>query len=404
MKIGFFLPVLGLLLSTGFVQAYDEDDEDGNIRLSGFASVVLGHGDDDLPYDFNAQKTQVEYEDKASFRPDTRIGVQLDWDISEKFGASVQALGRANDDFVPELAWGFLSYQATDDLKFRLGRLRYPFYFYSDYIDIGYAYPWITPPREAYFVGVETLDALNVLYNFSTGDIDHQIEAYYGQSRDTQNGNDDVKIIVDDSWGITWTPSWEWLTLRFSYHKAEVSFDSAGTDTLTAGVQGLADNGLVSQDIADQANYKNQDGVFTGIGAKLDFDTFWVITEYNQLDIPDLLVQHSKRAYISAGYFITDDIQVYGLYERSKDDDNHYVSNAVNTAAGFLPFPANSQTAGLAAALKDQETGSDVRSSGIGVRWDVMSGVALKAQYTHIDDRRAHETGNVFRIAIDTVF
>src|SRR3990167_7050612 len=39
-----------------------------------------------------------------------------------------------------------------------MGRLRLPFYLYSDFASIGYSYPWISPPEAGYFYPLSTVD------------------------------------------------------------------------------------------------------------------------------------------------------------------------------------------------------------------------------------------------------
>jgi len=49
-----------------------------------------------------------------------------------------------------DLDWGFATYQPKDTALVNLGRIKYPNNLISEYFEVGFAYPWIQPPREFY--------------------------------------------------------------------------------------------------------------------------------------------------------------------------------------------------------------------------------------------------------------
>jgi hypothetical protein len=215
------LPIIALcLIACCCAPVYAESDFADKFQLSGFGTLALGRGENDYPYDFNTQETDTKYDNDWTFKPDSRLGLQLDIDFSEQWFSVIQAVARLSNDVKPELAWGLVGWRPNDKLTLRIGRMRVPFYLYSDYADLGFAYPWITVPKETYFIGVEKINAANVLYDFSTGNVDHQIEAYYGQIRDDFDGKQEVKIKAD-TWGLIWKPTWQNYSLRLSYHHSE---------------------------------------------------------------------------------------------------------------------------------------------------------------------------------------
>ena len=83
---------------------------------------------------------------------DSNLGVQLDHAFSSRFNATLQAVSyhRSDDSYSPELSLGFVGWQATDQLRLRLGRLQNPMFIYSDVRMIHYSQPWVRPPKEAY--------------------------------------------------------------------------------------------------------------------------------------------------------------------------------------------------------------------------------------------------------------
>lgn len=83
---------------------------------------------------------------------DSRLGLQLDARLTDKFDATAQVLSRYRYDgsYRPELTWGFLRYTPRPDLEIRLGRLGWDVYMLSDSRDVGYSYLWVRPPVEYY--------------------------------------------------------------------------------------------------------------------------------------------------------------------------------------------------------------------------------------------------------------
>ena len=56
----------------------------------------------------------------------------------------------------------------------------------SDYVQVGYAYPWIRPPEEVYaYVPLTALSGIDVPYTFQAQGLDFTVQPYGGSFRDT---------------------------------------------------------------------------------------------------------------------------------------------------------------------------------------------------------------------------
>jgi len=73
-----------------------------------------------------------------------------------------------------------LSYEINDSTQINAGKLRIPFYRYSDFLDVGYAYPWARPPQTVYNLVFSTFDGLSIVNNHTIGDWDSTVQAVYG--------------------------------------------------------------------------------------------------------------------------------------------------------------------------------------------------------------------------------
>ena len=135
MRLRYSTLCFGTLLLSSFAQASD-------VNFSGFGSIIAGvkdHSREGYSY--------ARYEDTHfSFEPDSLVGLQATTQINDKASASIQLLARGALDWDAEVDWAYLSYQVTYSFTWLAVLIRAPFFLYSDYISVGYAYPCITPP------------------------------------------------------------------------------------------------------------------------------------------------------------------------------------------------------------------------------------------------------------------
>ena len=143
--------LMGMMCSGAYAASMED------ISISGFGSVAVGKSNNDVGY--------AGY-DSENFNTsqDTLAGIQLDAQINDraKFVGQVVAYGRYDYDLSVEMA--YLSYE-LDWFTVRAGKLRAPLFMYSDYLDVGYAYPMLRPSVEVYdnfsinsYTGVELID------------------------------------------------------------------------------------------------------------------------------------------------------------------------------------------------------------------------------------------------------
>lgn len=144
--------------------------------MTGFMSAKYQKNDKENSY-FNGDIHSGIGND-GSFRG-TMLGINLTAPISDRISIASQFLATQEDDnYVAHLDWGFIAFDINDKFKIRAGKLKFPIGIVNEYISVGNAYPWITPPmmfyteetsganitREAYTGG-------SALWEYSTGDI-----------------------------------------------------------------------------------------------------------------------------------------------------------------------------------------------------------------------------------------
>ncbi|MBV2235682.1 MAG: porin [Sterolibacterium sp.] len=150
-----FSSLLVALLSTSLTVASGSssamEPEDASLRLSGFGTLGMAHTQGDgAAFIRDITQPKGATNRGISFDLDTRLGIQLNYQINDSFEAVAQVVTRYRNEnnYWPELTWGFLKYTYDDVLEVRAGRIGYDGYIGADTRDVGYSYLWARPPVE----------------------------------------------------------------------------------------------------------------------------------------------------------------------------------------------------------------------------------------------------------------
>ncbi|MDX1802998.1 MAG: porin [Alcanivorax sp.] len=192
--------------------------------------------------------------DQVSHNELSRAGLQFNATINDRTKAVVQLLARGRDDYSVKAQWAYLDYALTPSLHVRGGRMVLPFFMHSQYDNVGYAYHWAALPDQTYdVVPFDTMDGMDLTWNFSTGPIAQRLNVY-GAAMNVPSYSLPVPVTykVSQMGGINLTSTWQDLSTWLSYSQADVSLDldaidpsvtldKAGTSISSVGVQ--YDNG-----------------------------------------------------------------------------------------------------------------------------------------------------------------
>lgn len=122
-----------------------------------------------------------------NFLPNSKFGLQFTALFNDKFKAVTQLVGRGEfmneDHFYVKMDWAYLQYNPTNDLDFQFGRFRLPSFYYSDYLEVNHAQPWVSPPEEVYYIvadAFENMDGIKARYAYYLGDWTINSKLWYG--------------------------------------------------------------------------------------------------------------------------------------------------------------------------------------------------------------------------------
>lgn len=365
----------------GLCSAIAVSGAQAEIAFNGFANIVGGQATD-------SDKTLYGYDDKFDFQNGSLFALQATSDLGDGLGVTAQIISRGNNEWNPEFEWAYVSYDATDELRFLVGRQRVPFYMYSDFLDVSYAYPWITPPEGVYSVPFDTFDGLGAIYSTSLGEFDTTLQFIYGGNSDEIDGGE---TRFNNLMGLSVTLNREWLTLRAGYIQTNMNVD-VGTGALAGGWE---QSGF--PEVAKNLLIEDDKGDFVELGFQVDYENVIVVGEYTVLNLDNTpQADKADSYYVMAGYRF-DTVLIHATYGADTSDKANFISH-VPQVPQLAPLINPTQ-----AVIDSQITESDYYT--LGVRWDFHDSAALKFEYTSYSDvlNNNNDTG-LIRTAIVTVF
>ena len=357
-----------------------------DVNINGFANIVAGKtSSDDMLWG---------HDDSINFKEDSLFALQATSDLSEGLTATVQVLARGREDWDTEFEWAYLAYDINDNFRVLAGRQRTPYYMFSDFLDVSYAYPWITPPAGLYAVPADTFDGISGIYSFTVGEFDGSAQMIFGSNTDdAEIFGQVVDAKFEDLFGGSLTFTRDWLTLRAAYFTADTSLPSddlleLANNWRTASFNVVGDNILISED----------NSTFIEFGFQIDYNNLLLIGEYTELEVDDSPLADNKSMYLTAGYRF-DDVLVHFTYGYDESEIKNLVDgvpSGVDTSVDQLIA-----TTSLITDFQQQ----DATYYTLGLRWDFHDSAAFKVEYTDFsDDDNAGLDAGLIRTALVTVF
>jgi hypothetical protein len=180
------------------------------------------------------------------------------------------------------------------------------------------------------------------------------------------------------------------LSVRFGHAGGKLTVGSPTTNSLIAAAQQLGAFGLSAEDQAGVGSLLTRDSKasFTGIGLAYDQNDIVLATEFTKRKNERGIVADTTGWYFMGGYRFGSFLP-YVSWSRVKVDDSNGAApsfasaGTVITNSGGAAAPALQQLiGGTTASFNTQKLTQ--RTISAGVRWDVASGFALKAQFDHV--------------------
>lgn len=374
MKKALVASAIAALLAAPWAQA--------EVSINGFASVKAGMTS-------GSDETLFGYTDDLDFENESLFAVQLSSDLGDKLSVTAQLLAKGSKDFDADFAWAFLSYQFTDSLRLNVGRLRIPFYKYSDYLDVGFAYDWIRTPRAVYDVQFDTMDGISLYHTNLIGDWTSSIQlvagAFDGEiTVEGQLSNSQAKDIL----GASWELSNDWFNARVAYFQADLTIDAVALNPLLAAL-----NQFGFAPVASNLAFDDDSGTFFGFGFGIDRNDWVVNAEYTEIRVDNTFMADRDAYYLSVGHRFGA-VTPFVSYEKDDDAPQRQI---------YANLPNQLPLKPLVVGVVEQQY-SDMDTWNLGLRYDFHPSAALKVQYSMADEGVTNHEDNLLTVGVDLVF
>ena len=390
----------GVLASTALLTPQLASAKD--LRIDGFASIYAGQvmDEDELGgSDFRG------YEDTLDFHQNSLYGLQFRSDLEDNLSATAQIVGKGAEEFDPKITWAFMKYNFTDAFSVKAGRQRVPFFLYSDFIQVGYAYPWTTPPEGIYNIaGSENIDGVNFEYLVNIGDWTSRTSFLVGGSESTLDyGSTEVQFNNDDFRGLTWDLTYDWLTFHAVYSRSKVTIPIYSQ--LAGGIAFVL-GGLTSEQV-DMFDLEKDLAEYKGIGVSGDWGDWLAAAEYAEIELDESPTTSARKSwYVFGGYRwqkFTFGL-TYAKYENPNHPDVIAFLNANDAALSVTPLYAGLNSSYRGGKESDAYTAT--------VRYDFHPSAAFKLEYMKEDGDYDMDNGSpvtnlkpaLVRMGVDLVF
>ena len=371
-------------LSLGVLLACTASAAHADIRFNGFASIQGGTT-------LSSSDRLYGYDNEIDFKNESLFALQTQADLGDRLSVTAQLMGRGSNDFNAEFEWAYLTYELNNQTRINAGRLRTPFYRYSDFMDVGYAYDWARVPNSVYNLDFNNLEGVSLVRFGQLGTVDSSLQFIVGSYNGTTNITPaPADLSIERVAGLTWELTQGNLSARLAYLTGKLTMvDQDGQ--LTGLLEMLSESGFA--DTASQISIDDARSTFMGLALGYDDGSMVFSGEVVRAHVSDSVIPTQNGFYLSAGYRVNS-FTPFVSFERRDNDAKAEIYQAL---AEGNPF--RGAVAGL---VEDFSIKRDTWN--LGSRYDFHPSAALKVQFSSQKDKVADRRDQLLTVGIDLVF
>jgi hypothetical protein len=353
-----------------------------DVTIKGFGTAGLVYSDNNQA-DFVANKffnpRGAGRTENISGVVDSKLGMQMDWQATSRLSFTGQAVSKQDhsNSWVPELQWAFAKFKIIPGLDIRAGRLRPAVYMLSDTLDVNYANPWIRPPTEFYSQApVSHMEGVDLLYRLQTGPVNWLLQPFYGNTELSLNPKQ--TLTLKNIAGVNLVATINDFTLRAGYTYTNLSV----YDGILEGVVRPTMQSLCQADYGDPVacsqlaslDPTNKMASFASIGAGWDNGNYFLTGEFSKTTTASFIADTLSGYITGGGRF--GKFTPYATYSQTYNDSPTSFSGG---SGPYGDYTNQIVTRLLTYNQMDQNTKT------LGLRYELFSNIALKAQWDRID-------------------
>ena len=407
------LAAAAMVACSGAMAGYTSPD--GNFSLSGFGTLGAARTTtDDVLFVYPGQGGGAGRD--LSLNPDTKIALQGTYKFAPTFSLTSQLMTKfdANGQYTPNVEWLFGKWQALPSVTLRAGRMGAPFFMVSDFRDVGFANTAVRPNLDVYGqVPFSSFDGLDAAHQTSFGPMTLTSTFWTGTAKSKYKSAmysggtpaDAVELTLKKTVGLNFVAELDnGLTFRAGHAQGKLTSISASAAKVITAANGadLLSSSLSStqaQEVALALTNSDSKASFTGLGMMYDQNDIVLAAEFTKRKNKSGYIADTKGWYAMGGYRFGSVLPYVSVSRLTTVDPNVSISTStLNTFGGVAAAAANPASPsfsptlaaaaggayyGAQAILNTQKQSQNTISGG--VRWDVQSGLALKAQFDHVN-------------------
>lgn len=364
------------------------------LHFSGFGSVAVSHDDSREIALVRDTGQQVSEHRDTSWRSDSILGLKGGLHLSPRLELAAQVVLRDRVDSRPRsiIEGAHLNWHPSDRFDVRVGRMGLDVFMLSDYRSVGYAQPWVRPPREFYgWIPMHTLDGVDAAWKFDHGATRWTARLQLGANRN------EVPLTADDHFtfrakrlrALSLHAERDAWQFKLGHMVFRAGSEPEAFVPVRNALSGLAAAGFgpisaEAESLRDGVALKGIDIHYSTLGAAYD-DGRWLIQgELARVRSDSEVIATGTAAYLSVGRRVGPFTPYVMLARFRPSNDGREPLNDWSV----LPVPGASQLQTVAVAAYNNLR-VDQRTLSLGMRWDFASRAALTMQWdrSHIAAR-----------------
>lgn len=331
------------LLGAGLLAPLAQADTGIKTTFSGFGTLVGTMTDNDK-VELISSPTQTKGAAKDfDLGMDSRLGLQgrVEFDPAWSVTGQLIAQRRTDKDFDPQVEWLFGQWSGVQGLDLRLGRVVLPAFLVSDSRFVSYALPGVRVPTMVYgLFPVSSVDGGQALYRQRTGAVNWTFTVSGGNGVRVSDTSENAHLLQASA--LAEFGDW---ALRYGYVQGATTLDV---------LPGMP-----------EVRFREK---FHNVAAQYDNGSVFATAEY-VMRTTDPQVLNMSGWYVTAGTRLGKWTPYATVSHTSVAGDNEPI-------AYVMGFPVRLLT-----------SANKAKGVAAGLRYDVATNVALKAEYGHYDGR-----------------
>ena len=404
------LLMFGLLALPARSQSDETDKTGPSFKLRGFGTLGVARTSKENLEFVRDLSQPYGATDHWTAKIDSLVGLQANIGFTPQTEIVVQGISRyhSNGKFTPELNWGFLRHDLSDDLTMRVGRLGTEFYMLADSRLVGYSNLMIRPQGDFYGSLIFShMDGADATYTLPVGE--GALRAKFSLGRSPEQ----VPVVNDIRWNMEGTRivggyldyqtgPWQMRASRIGMRfKHEMPFDD-----ILAKVSNVVLPAPYTALVPEMTTV-NKWAWYDSLGLVYNDGPLLLQFMVQRIDHQSAAYEDSRAGQMLVAYTHGTVTPYVGL-SRVMSRADRVAPSRIPVLGGFLDAITTGNQA---------QTHNDHTTLNLGARWDFRKDMALKAQWDRLSGnpesiflfrgkapKQWDGRMNVFSLALDFVF